>query len=178
MVFQKTLNMENPSCLGSPYCSRIENSPRKKLVCGWYHILEQLCTVLEYTNMKAVKEYNCAIVADQVKEKFGTLRFYFSIMNVDDDGMTINNVDENGDLVSDKLTHRLDENTHRIVVDYLEMLADKFIAEAEDLTSNTCAHCGVPLKKGNKVETKGWISYICKDCDKATKAGKDIKDED
>ena len=145
---------------------------------GWYHILEQLCTVLEFHNMEFKKNYNLAIVADQVKEKFGTLRFYFSIRTVDDDGMVINKVDENGDLMSDKLTHRLDENTHRIVADYLEMLAAEYIAEAENMTYNTCAQCGVPLDDENKVETQGWITYICKDCDEDRKNGKELDEED
>ena len=145
---------------------------------GWYHILEQLCTVLEFNNMEFVKKYNLAIVADQVKEKFGTLRFYFSIRTVDDDGVVINNVDENGDLVSDKLTHRLDENTHRIVADYLDMLADKYIAEAEEMTADTCARCGVPLDKDNKVETDGWITYLCKHCDEKIRNGERFDDDE
>lgn len=145
---------------------------------GWYHILDQLCTVLEFHNMEFVKNYNLAIVADQVKEKFGTLRFYFSIRTVDDDGMVIAKTDENGDLVSDKLTHRLYENTHRIVADYLEMLADKYIAEAEDMTYNTCAQCGASLDDESRVETQGWITYICKDCNEEIQNGKELDEED
>ena len=132
---------------------------------GWWHILEQLSTVLEFHNMEFVKKYNLAIVGDQVKEKLGTLRFYFSIRTVDDDGVLITEYDENGDFKSDKLTHKLDENTHRIVADYLELVADQYIKEAEDMTAKTCADCGIPLDKDNMVETKGWISYICKECD-------------
>jgi uncharacterized Zn finger protein (UPF0148 family) len=37
--------------------------------------------------------------------------------------------------------------------------------EADGMTEKTCADCGVPLDKENFVETKGWISYICKECD-------------
>lgn len=145
---------------------------------GWYHILEQLCTVLEFQNMEFVKKYNIAVVADQVKEKFGTLRFYFSIRTVDDDGVVITEVDENGDLKSDKLTNRLDENTHRIAADYLEMVVDQFIREAEELTENTCAKCGIPLNKDNKVETDGWITYLCKECDEKIRNGGHFDDED
>lgn len=123
---------------------------------GWYHILDQLCTVLEFLNMEFTKNHGVAIVADQVKEKFGTLRFYFTIRNVNNDGVVSDLTDE---LPQDK------ENQLCIVRGYLEMLADKYISEAEDLTFNTCAECGVPLDKENKVETKGWITYICKECD-------------
>ena len=145
---------------------------------GWYHILEQLCTVLEFQNLKYVKVYNLAIVADQVKEKFGTLRFYFSVRTVDDDGVVITEFDENGEFKSDKFTNRLDENTYRIVSDYLEMMADQFIREAEEMTANTCAKCGIPLNKDNKVETSGWITYLCKECDKKIQPNGDDEDDE
>lgn len=132
---------------------------------GWYHILEQLCTALEFYNMEFTKNYGIAIISDQVKEKFGTLRFYFTIREVDENGVAINNTDE---LPADL------ENKVRIAKDYLEMLAQEAIDEAESMTENTCAQCGIPLDKENKVETQGWITYLCKECDDDIKSGKDI----
>lgn len=123
---------------------------------GWFHILEQLCTVLEFYNMEFVKNYRIAIVADQVKEKFGTLRFYYTIRDVDKAGIAVSSDFE---LSPEK------ENQLRIAKDYLEMLADNIIREADGMTEKTCADCGVPLDDENFVETKGWISYICKECD-------------
>ena len=123
---------------------------------GWYHILEQLCTVLEFYNMEFTKNYGIAIVADQVKEKFGTLRFYYTVRDVDGNGMAVNDIDE---------LSEADENRKYIAKEHLEMLADQIINEAEDLTYDTCAKCGIPLDKNNKVETKGWIIYLCKECD-------------
>lgn len=138
---------------------------------GWYHILEQLCTILEFHNMEFTRNYGVAIVADQVKEKFGTLRFYFTPRPVDKNGIAVAEEDE---LPADAEAQR------RIAMEYLEMLADKYISEAEDRTYNTCARCGVPLEKDNKVETKGWITYICKDCDGKPhdQDGEDEDDED
>ena len=123
---------------------------------GWFHILEQLCTVLEFHNMEFVKNYRIAIVADQVKEKFGTLRFYYTIRDVDKTGIAVSSDFE---LSPEK------ENQLRIAKDYLEMLADNIICEADVMTEKTCAAYGTPLDKDNFVETKGWISYICKECD-------------
>ena len=123
---------------------------------GWWHILDQLCTVLEFHNMEFVKNYGVAIVADQVKEKFGTLRFYYDVRPVDENGIVKYEPDE---LPTDKDRQRM------IVMDYLEMLADQYIREAEALTETTCADCGIPLEEDNMVETKGWITYICKECD-------------
>ena len=57
------------------------------------------------------------------------------------------------------------------------MLAEQIIMEAEELTYNTCARCVVPLDKDNKVETKGWITYICKDCDNKVQPNEDDEDD-
>ena len=126
---------------------------------GWFHILEQLCTVLEFYNMEFTKNHGIAIIADQVKEKFGTLRFYYTIREVDKDG--VEKVPE----TTDDSRISTEENKRRIYMDYLELLADNIISEADGMTEKTCADCGVPLDKENLVETKGWISYICKECD-------------
>ena len=134
---------------------------------GWYNILEQLCTVLEFHNMEFVKNYGIAIVADQVKEKFGTLRFYYTIREVDDKGVVLNDCRV---LPPDK------DNQLRIAKDYLDLLAENYIDEATVMSENTCANCGLPLEKDNKVVTKGWITFLCKRCDDI-KSGKDIFDE-
>jgi uncharacterized Zn finger protein (UPF0148 family) len=123
---------------------------------GWFNIIKQLCTVLEFYNMEFVKNHGVAIVANQVKEKFGTLRFYY----------TVRPVDENGIAKMDIYELSTEEDRKRgIVMEYLEMLADDIIREAEAMTETTCADCGIPLDKDNMVETKGWITYICKECD-------------
>ena len=123
---------------------------------GWFHILEQLCTVLEFYNMEFVKNHGIAIIAAQVKEKFGTLRFYYDVRPVDENGIVKYEPDE---LPTDKDRQRM------IAMNYLEMLADNIIREADNMTEKTCADCGIPLDDENFVETKGWISYICKECD-------------
>lgn len=123
---------------------------------GWYHILEQLCTLLEFYNMEFTKNHGIAIIADQVKEKYGTLRFYYTVRDVDRNGTAVAVMDER---VKDE------ENRHQIAVEALELIADNIIGEADHMTENTCAACGVPLDKENKVETEGWITFICKECD-------------
>lgn len=137
---------------------------------GWWHILEQLCTVLEFHNLEFKDKYGIAIVADQVKEKFGTLRFYYTIRDVDKDGVVVESCAEDTRIADE-------ENRRRIAIDFLEMLADKYISEAEDLTFNTCARCGIPLDKDNKVETDGWITYICKECDQKIQPNEDDEDD-
>lgn len=122
---------------------------------GWYYILEQLCTILEFNNMEFTKRHGIAIVADQVKEKYGTLRFYFSIRNVDENGVSAPFGEEQ------KEQSARVENEHRIAVDYLDMIASKYIHEAEAMTVETCADCGT---HDDIIETKGWITYLCAKC--------------
>ena len=50
---------------------------------GWYSVIRRLSANLEALNILIGKKYHLAIMAEQVKEKFGGLRFYF---NVCDDG--------------------------------------------------------------------------------------------
>ena len=121
---------------------------------GWYNILEQLCTELEYSNMESVAKWGMAIVAEQVKEKFGTLRFYFDVRNVD----------SNGKIDNEHQNCKLNDVQSKIVSEHIYMFAQHLINEAEHMTEETCADCGIPLTPYNKVETEGWISYICKKC--------------
>lgn len=146
---------------------------------GWYHILDQLCTALEFNNMEFIRNYNLAIVADQVKEKFGTLRFYYSICNVDDVGTKICDVEKDShDRLMCTISNKKPEREERIASEYLEMLADNLIGEAEKMTYNTCAYCGKPLDKDDRVETKGWISYVCKKCngEREKRRAKELRD--
>ena len=182
-MFHKYYGIPKDAKYGESFMSRFpilfqerKKSMRETCMCwglevphGWYHIIEQLCTVLEFYNMEFVKNHKIAIVADQVKEKFGTLRFYYTIRDVDKTGIVVSSDFE---LSPEK------ENQLRIAKDYLEMLADNIIREAEAMTENTCARCGIPLEQDNKVETKGWITYLCKECDEKAKNGVDHDDDE
>ena len=121
---------------------------------GWYYILEQLCNELEYSNLDYVAKWGMAIVAEQVKEKYGTLRFYFDVRNVD----------SNGKIDNEHQNCKLNDVQSKIVSEHIYMFAQHLINEAEHMTEDTCANCGKPLTPDNKVETEGWISYICKKC--------------
>ena len=170
MKFQRYYGIPKDAEYGEKFMSRFpilfqnrKKSMQETCMCwgiecpiGWYNILEQLCTYLEFHNQQFSKEYGIAVVADQVKEKFGTLRFYFSIAFVDrDTGMAVGPDDENS----------VNETAALYVArDYLDMLADDAIGEAESMTENTCADCGIPLTEDNKVETEGWITFLCDEC--------------
>lgn len=47
---------------------------------GWHHVLRKLSCELEALNLLVYDKWKVRIQADQVKEKFGTLRFYYSVV--------------------------------------------------------------------------------------------------
>lgn len=67
------------------FCQR-NKSPQQTCMCwgiqaddGWYKPLNKLCEQLEYLNKQFYPKYKIRIQADQVKQKYGELRFYSSI---------------------------------------------------------------------------------------------------
>lgn len=172
MKFQRYYGIPKDAKYGEEFMSRFpilfqnrSKSMQETCMCwgiecpiGWWHILEQLCTVLEFHNQRFSRDYGIAVVADQVKEKFGTLRFYFSIAFVDrNTGMMVGPDDENDENINETAALY-------VARDYLDMLADEAVGEAEKMTEDTCAACGVPLTEDNRVETEGWITYLCDEC--------------
>jgi len=93
---------------------------------GWFNLLDELCTELN--------KLNCKIVAEQVKEKFGTLRFYFRVEN-----------DETID--KEKANQLWDE-------------ANDLVDKADAKSAKTCEICGAE----GKPNKNGWISTLCDSC--------------
>ena len=47
---------------------------------GWYEILDMLCNAIQFHvdhNMRNVEPEDAQVIAEQIKEKFGGLRFYY-----------------------------------------------------------------------------------------------------
>jgi hypothetical protein len=61
---------------------------------GWHQVLKRLSCELEALNLQFYDKYKVRIQADQVKEKFGTLRFYYSVVcdNFNEEGIEANKV--------------------------------------------------------------------------------------
>jgi RNA polymerase-binding transcription factor DksA len=103
---------------------------------GWYDLIENLCK-----NIEEIKEEfpNIDIIATQVKEKFGGLRFYYRTE-------IKNNIDR------DNLNDEYKE---------MEDKLDKAVEKAEQKSYKTCEVCG---STKNVSQTKGWISTLCDKC--------------
>ena len=100
---------------------------------GWFDLIAKIATHISNTT-----KYCYAV---QVKEKFGSLRFYVHY-----------DVDINGE-------QTISEDQWKSVQDY--------ISDIESLSSKICEDCGVELDATNKESQKKlgyWIRNICKDC--------------
>ena len=113
---------------------------------GWYRLLEETCTYLEMLNYEYIK-YGLQVVAEQVKEKMGTLCFYYRIDKSDDSCETI------------------DPPTFcKVVEDCFKLKVRKIIDHAYRVSETICADCGTRLDEDNVRTTKPWINYVCKKC--------------
>lgn len=100
---------------------------------GWHVIIHDACEKLSFLG----KAFGLIVVADQIKEKFGTLRFYHHVIK-----------DPNA-----PSTHWTD--------DALSMaydVIDDVVSHAERKTENACEECG---EHGDCVTICGWVSTLC-----------------
>ena len=93
---------------------------------GWYTIIEALSNDLEIL----MEHSGYIIVAKQVKEKFGGLRFYTSIY------------DSIQDAEADLAGHGIGSNGQDWVRQCWWGLINRVVAHYEDVAGNTCERCG------------------------------------
>jgi hypothetical protein len=94
---------------------------------GWHKIIEDLCESLQ----GILKQHDIKVIADQVKEKFGTLRFYY-------------HVDYPDGIAQEGVSKLYDE-------------IRELVNKAEDKSAETCEVCG---DKGTQ-RSGGWICTLC-----------------
>ncbi len=125
-----------------------KNSPKETCMCwgiatgnGWYQMIDNLCAFLMniQKNHKELK-----IVASQVKQKWGTLRFYYKILGMPK--LLKDETLEDRQQRMSKLVHYIDG-----AIDYCFYLS-----------GSTCEDCGAPAT----IQTKGYVSNICEPCNK------------
>jgi len=128
--------LDNKLCKEFPNIFKERNLPMSQTcMCwgfpgdGWYKIIHKLCTNLKTIQMQT----GIHITAQQVKEKFGTLRFYISI------------------------------NTHpsKLSIDKKEIwcnIIHDLISYTEYLSSYTCEIYG----ESGELRRKGWVVTLCK----------------
>lgn len=81
---------------------------------GWHRAIADTCRELEILNNYYYSKYRVRIQADQIKEKFGTLRFYYSIEQ--DPNIFIQYISNIFEKIYDKLSKTVDYKMTRITV--------------------------------------------------------------
>jgi hypothetical protein len=103
---------------------------------GWLPHIDMVCNLLdEYAKRTGVQ-----VVAEQVKQKFGELRFYHHL-----------NIPGPGDMEEEQAV-------------FLAKRCEEIIATMATLCSFTCENCGAP---GSTKGSRGWIMCLCPDCREA-----------
>lgn len=110
---------------------------------GWDVPLECLSRQLEELNRDIGVKHGLRIVVAQVKEKYATLRFYWSL------------------LVEGKAASGRDE-----VIRRMETKAAELVREAENACRHVCEACGTPIGTPDSPQcwTLGWHRYLCRAC--------------
>ena len=158
---------------------------------GWWRPISDLSYRLECINYAIKAKWGFVIEAEQVKEKYGTLRFYHTVREIPPlwrrflaapfMWLGITKIEANGleKKIADGIAHffhtigsrilegskrrRMKYNVIRIAIDtYVE----KLIRECEEECYDVCEYCGTSFAWSPRCETLGWISYICPECAK------------
>jgi hypothetical protein len=134
------------------------------LPAGWYGIVDRLCTDLEQMLDARAPQFSVA----QIKEKFGSLRFYWDL----DGEPSPLFADVLGSLPADigLTTFPTDSDTEIAVAatavgtrisirgtDALSRAVAALVTEAEAESARTCLTCGQP----GRLWTNGWLHVAC-----------------
>lgn len=125
---------------------------------GWYYILDNACQKLQAIWNKT----NIQVVFTQIKEKFGTARFYYTI----DANQAITFV-VNGGIGQ---TIPMSQEQQKIWCNII----DDIVSDAENTTVHTCSECGEHHYE-EKPTTGYWIHDTCNKC--FLKAKPDYKEQ-
>jgi hypothetical protein len=115
---------------------------------GWFLLLDTLCDAIKQKEdyYKKYKKCKINLIADQIKEKFASLRFYYHI----------------------EFDKSIDEKT----VSMFSYHVDGLIEMAERMSSCICEICG---NKGEINKTGFWLSTLCEKCRKENNEQRTVK---
>ena len=131
---------------------------------GWYYLLHSLCKDLD----KIAVKHNIVIIADQVKEKFGGLRFYYHIEGLEDDVF-----DKIRNKFQDFMFKRLWGVQYNKIIDFkkeylFQSVKEKVrevVSRAEAKSCETCESCG----NYGTYRRGGWVRVLCNKCEAENK---------
>ncbi len=126
---------------------------------GWYDIINDLCQTIT----KIIGKKDFKVIADQVKEKFGGLRFYYHM------DFEPNIFDGVRGAYAKFMCHNLWGIAYNKTIEFKKKFyktipekIDDAVTHAEHLSYITCETCGAPGKR----RSGGWIRTLCDKCGK------------
>ena len=123
---------------------------------GWFNIIDNLSK--QITDLE--KKYKIKVIADQVKEKFGGLRFYYHVYDKPTQKIRkhwFQNLMYNNKLAKQYWAIiRFRTKFYKTPIEKVSC----YIGKAESLSYKTCEVCGKPGCTNND----GWVSTLCNDC--------------
>lgn len=123
---------------------------------GWAGLMDRLCAALDrLLTDQQLGDFR----VDQVKEKFGSLRFYYSVSR-----KTSLNIDV---VASDGQVRIVDKP--KMPKGFSSAAVDRLISAAETESKATCASCGAPGRPHN---FDGWLQIACESCAEQHKRGR------
>jgi len=120
---------------------------------GWYELVDRLCTdIVQLAGANTIS-------VEQIKEKFGTLRFYWRMRDIGGDvRIDFLAPDDNQALPAGNGSS--EETVERI---------GTLVSEAEHASATICETCGRP---GRLLSVSGWLQTLC--AEHAPKGAKDF----
>lgn len=125
---------------------------------GWYSLLDSLCQTIELIT----KGKDAQVIADQVKEKFGALRFYYHIERKP------NILDKTRNTLQNFMCrHGWGRQYNKIIEwkgKYYKSVCEKVsdaVGYAEMQSYRICDRCGGPGERRGG----GWVRVTCIECD-------------
>ena len=125
--------------------SGYERNPWGRTGAGWHDVIAELSYRLEALNVQFYERWKVRVVASQVKEKCGTLRFYWSCV-----------VDAEAEPTREQ----------EVLRRHVTGLAEEYVRAAEKACAGLCQDCGAPIgtEGSPRCTTLGWTAFLCRDC--------------
>lgn len=167
------------SCLMAKYkiLYSLKDSPCSCMQYGlevpdtWLDEIDSLSADLEKMNNVIWKLFRVKVVAEQVKSKFGTLRFYYSV--VADPPMLAKALERVSrclwrlPFIGSWFAYVAEPTRNqRDLISVLYQCVNELVAVSTSRCARICEHCGVHIggDDGPRCITRGWVSYLCKEC--------------
>lgn len=171
---------------------------------GWYEPIRRLSQSLEAINIDVGKRWGFRIEAEQVKQKYGTLRFYWAIRPVAPWwrnaisypfrwlSKNAYSLDAKGaELVVGRFLYNMffrianflqwagpKRKQRDIIIQSVDHLVSSLVSKCDGECFDVCEDCGREIGRtySPRYATLGWVSYLCDKCAEKTEGYYTVED--